>query len=778
MAHAIFRLLSRTLARLPLDDPRRDRLKALVYRRAGRLFERSPNYHDWKRAHPDLAPRTRWPRLEGPPDEAWLGLAEVPARRVEGEPFVVVPVHRGEAETLACIHAARATAPAARIVVVDDATPERRLARRLEERAREGHFELLRNDRNLGYLGSVERGIGFDPTADVVLLNSDCVVHGDWLERLRAAAYSAADWGTVTPLSNCGDIASYPHPQHDQRARLECSLEELDRLAETVNRGLVVEAPTGVGFCLYVKRACLDSVGGFGDVFTAGYGEENDFACRASAAGWRHGLAADVVVRHEGARSFGFRAVGLRRKAASELEARYPDFPARVDEFVSADPLREARERLDAARLHAAAAGDEGAVLLVTHAWGGGVEVHLREFARRYEAEGWSVFVLRFIGEPASPRLRFEPSPGRPRLEDLGALGEVEMGEVEKLGPLIRILRVERVHFHHSGAGGARGAAFVARLAKVHGLPLEATIHDYGCFCPRLHLEGEDGRYCGEPDVEGCGRCLQERGHRFAGRGGLFDLDGYRADYASLLGQAEVVACPTNDVRRRLDCRLEGAALTVCPLPESPLPGPPVEIRERSRARARRWQGGETLRVLVPGALNEQKGARVLFEVAEVARRKRMPLEFRIVGYAREFEKARRAGIRSTGRYEPEDADRILASEVRAPCLVWIPSVAPETWSATLSSALRLGLFPVSFDLGALAERIEEAGRGAVLPLALVDEPERLAEALLALRDEPGTRPGPGPVEPVCNERAGPARSWRPAPLRGRSASEEGGART
>jgi len=177
--------------------------------------------------------------------------------------------------------------------------------------------------------------------------------------------------------------------------------------------------------------------------------------------------------------------------------------------------------------------------------------------------------------------------------------------------------------------------------------------------------------------------------------------------------------------------------------------------------------------VLVPGVLNEQKGARVLFSVAEAARRRKLPLEFRIVGFAREAALARRAGIRSTGRFEPGDADRALARQARAPCLVWLPSVAPETWSATLSSALRLGLFPVSFDLGALAERIEGAGQGATLPLALADDPDGLADALLALRDAPGTRPAPGPIE--ASLRTDRDRAWQPATLRPRSEQAEPG---
>jgi len=46
-----------------------------------------------------------------------------------------------------------------KLVVVDDATPERSLARRLDALASVGQLTLLRNDRNQGFLRSVQRGL-------------------------------------------------------------------------------------------------------------------------------------------------------------------------------------------------------------------------------------------------------------------------------------------------------------------------------------------------------------------------------------------------------------------------------------------------------------------------------------------------------------------------------------------------------------------------------------------------------------------------------------------
>src|SRR3712207_8814600 len=44
---------------------------------------------------------------------------------------------------------------------------------------------------------------------------------------------------------------------------------------------------TGNGFCMYIRRDCLDAVGMLDEeAFPRGYGEENDFCMRATRDGW------------------------------------------------------------------------------------------------------------------------------------------------------------------------------------------------------------------------------------------------------------------------------------------------------------------------------------------------------------------------------------------------------------------------------------------------------------------------------------------------------------
>ena len=182
----------------------------------------------------------------------------------------------------------------------------------------------------------------------------------------------------------------------------------------------MVDIPVGVGFCLYLRRDCLDAVGLFrADVFAQGYGEENDFCLRARHLGWRH-VAAPGAVRRASRR----RVVRPgRRPGQPALQARneallnrlHPGYDRLIAAFSRADPLAEARRRFDLARWRAGASGKRGghkaardkaeSAILVTHDDGGGVERQVGVAAASHRAAGLRPVVLRPAQEPDGPAL-------------------------------------------------------------------------------------------------------------------------------------------------------------------------------------------------------------------------------------------------------------------------------------------------------------------------------------------------------------------------------------
>lgn len=297
---------------------------------------------------------------------------------------IVVPVYRGEAETRRCLESVyrAGVAAAYELVVVDDASPEPGLVDWLSGEAARGRITLLRNPTNLGFVGSVNRGMALHPERDVVLLNSDTEVANDWLDRLSRCAGAAPDIATVTPFSNNATICSYPYDGWPGEVPGQLGLAALDRLFARVHDGVTVELPTAVGFCMFIRRACLQQIGAFdAEAFGRGYGEENDFSLRASKAGWRNVLCADTFVYHRGGVSFGAERDALMAAAGQVLKARHPDYDMRVAGFIGGDPLRPLRDAIDRARV-AAGSEEAAAVLAERHLERDGLRHALGQFER------------------------------------------------------------------------------------------------------------------------------------------------------------------------------------------------------------------------------------------------------------------------------------------------------------------------------------------------------------------------------------------------------------
>ncbi|MBK3732730.1 glycosyltransferase, partial [Azospirillum brasilense] len=442
---------------------------------------------------------------------------------------VIIPVYRGREETLACLRsvfaAAREDGTPHEVIVVDDAGPEPDLSRDLAALAGEGRITLLRNERNLGFPATVNRGLRLHPDRDVVLLNADTLVAGDWLARLRAAAHASDDIGTVTPLSNDATILSYPSGKDRPPPPSPAGAARLDRQARAVNAGLRVELPTAVGFCMYIRRDCLAETGPFEELlFGRGYGEENDFCLRARGLGWRHLGAADVFVAHVGGRSFGRQKTILAARNGRLLERMHPGYDALVQAFIADDPLLTARRRLDLARWAAEEPEPRPpAVLLITLSGRGGVARFVAERVAALRAEGRRVLRLTpETGEdpdappddedendegaiPADPperRCRIEVA-DRPELRDLVFRTR---GEFEDLVTVLRQAGTVAVEIHHTLGHDPAVLGLAARL----GVPYDITVHDYGLICPRVNLVDGNGRYCGEPDLAACERCTAD----------------------------------------------------------------------------------------------------------------------------------------------------------------------------------------------------------------------------------------------------------------------------
>lgn len=261
---------------------------------------------------------------------------------------VVIPVYSGFNATLQTIHSVLSSknTRSFELIVIDDKSPDDDLIHHLKQIASRGLITLIRNGQNLGFAATVNKALSLHPRRDIILLNSDTVVHGDWADRL--AAHAVEGVATVTPFSNNASLCSLPRILEANSLPPGVSTRVLDRLCAKLNSGQAVEIPTGIGFCMYVARKAVQATGAF-DVktFGKGYGEDNDFCLRALKKGFRNLHALDVFVFHEGAVSFGTRSAQAAARPLAKLYRKHPKAKAKLRRFAIADPALAARQRID-----------------------------------------------------------------------------------------------------------------------------------------------------------------------------------------------------------------------------------------------------------------------------------------------------------------------------------------------------------------------------------------------------------------------------------------------
>ncbi len=271
---------------------------------------------------------------------------------------IIIPIYRNHALTRRCLESVLHNPDPyiGAIHLINDATPEPELRHYCRQIAREERVKLTEHAENQGFVVSVNEGFKLAGDRDLVILNSDAEVPKNWLSRLKAAADKNPKSASIVPFSNNATICSYPNFLEDNDLPGGLSLEELDALFADANAGQVTEIPTGVGFCMYLRRAAIDDVGLFdAGAFGRGYGEENDWCLRATEKGWRHLLAEDVFVYHAGGSSFGIEASDYQANALAVISERYPDYEQQIAAFIEADPLESARFAVDTARPDVAA---------------------------------------------------------------------------------------------------------------------------------------------------------------------------------------------------------------------------------------------------------------------------------------------------------------------------------------------------------------------------------------------------------------------------------------
>lgn len=630
---------------------------------------------------------------------------------------VVVPVYNAPDDVRACVDSVLAhLRPDVRLVLIDDASPDPRIGEYFAELEARAHPQvvLLRNDENLGFTGTANRGMALS-RADVILLNSDTLVTHGWLDAIMHCVATDPRIGTITPFSNNAEICSFPRFCENNGWPLDADPEPVRRAIADASVPTYPDLPTGVGFCMFVRRALLDEVGGFDMAFGKGYGEENDLCLRAHAAGWRNVLADNAFVVHTGGRSFAGQKTALGARNMEILLARHPHYLDLVRAYIAADPLRPLRE-IAAMRLAVNAAPGRG-VLHVIHHHGGGTETHVRALIaasrdrwRHYLAiaveDRWQVEEHRADGTVVSfDMTRGEHEPWRDFVSGIcGSFG------------------IALIHLHNISA--CRDGILTA-LADPP-VPYGYTVHDLNFACPTITFHGADGMYCGAPeDPAVCARCLaaQPAFDRV-------DIVAWRDRHRGLVQGAAFRIAPSQWAAQTLTRYFPSRPVNVIAhgAPEG------VPVRQPGVRTMVMLPRDDIPTVALLGAIGPDKGARRIERLAQLTRESGAPVRFVLIGYM-DVEhgpwQADDAVFTVHGRYAPGDLPELLDHYRVA--LVLYPSAGPETFSYTLTEAWAAGRPVLVPPIGALAERVGDSGAGWVMTDAEWRDERAMLARLVAL---------------------------------------------
>ncbi len=633
---------------------------------------------------------------------------------------VVVPVYNAPDDVRQCVASVLATLrPDVRLVLIDDASPQAGVAAFFAEMEQRAHPQvvLLRNDVNQGFTGTANRGMGLS-RADVILLNSDTIVTAGWLDALMHCAATDPRIGTITPFSNNAEICSFPD---FCVANAWPADGNADRVAAAMAEAAVPtypDLPTGVGFCMFVRRALLDAIGEFDPAFGLGYGEENDFCLRAAAAGWRNVLADNAFVVHTGGRSFEGQKAWLGPRNMALLLERHPHYLDMVHAYIAADPLRPLRAAA-ALRLAVATTPDRG-VLHVIHHHGGGTETHVRALIhasrdrwRHYLAiavgDYWQVEEHRPYGGTITFKfLRTDHEPWR-----------------DFVGGICATFGVALIHLHNISA--CRDGILTA--LEDPPVPFGYTVHDLNFACPTITFLDASGFFCGaQTDPAVCGRCL-------AAQPSFVDVDivDWRLRHHALLARAAFRIAPSHWVAAMLQRYFADCPATVI------AHGAPTDVAVPVASLPLTVPDDGIPTVALLGAIGPDKGARRIERLVALARERNVPLRFVLIGYMDvEHGPVQSPDARFTvhGRYAASELPALLDHYRVA--LVLFPSAGPETFSYTLTEGWSAGRPAVVPPIGALAERVQGSGAGVVLTDEEWRDEARMLERLVAVLGDAG----------------------------------------
>ncbi|ACX52248.1 glycosyl transferase family 2 [Ammonifex degensii KC4] len=267
---------------------------------------------------------------------------------------IIIPVFNQLSFTKRCLESIRNfTSLPYELIIIDNGSTDETSAFLKSQK----DLKVITNESNRGFGPAVNQGLALARGEYLVVLNNDTLVTPGWLEELLYALKTGPAAGLAGPVTNyASGPQCIPVPYQPDN---EESIVTFARERAVAYKGKIREVFRLVGFCLAIRRAVVEKIGGFDPRFATGNFEDDDFCLRARLAGFRLYIAEGAFIHHYGHQTFVGAGLDFAARMAENwrrfkekwgldparpVEMGYPaDLPARLkfDRALHYEPLHE-----------------------------------------------------------------------------------------------------------------------------------------------------------------------------------------------------------------------------------------------------------------------------------------------------------------------------------------------------------------------------------------------------------------------------------------------------
>lgn len=618
--------------------------------------------------------------------------------------LIIVPIFNALDALRECVTSVlEYTNGAYRLALINDGSSDPAVSIFLAELQGYPNTEIYSNDRNLGFTNTVNRGLAMAGNSDVVILNSDTVVGPGWNSSLRIAAYWYQNGGTATAVSNNAGPYSVPRAAGKNLIPESYSRQQW---ARALNQGATrsyVTAPTGHGFCMYIRNDCMSAVGKLdANAFPRGYGEENDFCLRAGSMGWVHVLDQSTYIYHRSSASFGGEKDSLLKQGRAVIDARYPSYTERVRHFVNGRPYLGVKSQIKALLEYVAEhkLNPRPRILYVLATKTGGTPQTNQDLMTNVSNE-FETFVL-YSNARKIDLMQFKDG-AYVTIESAVLGAEITVDphlSVEYDAILLKWLvgySIDIVHVRHMGWHSTGLVDTVKSLR----LPLVFSFHDFYTVCPTVKLLDSQNTYCGGECTKAEGDCRYDlwRSEKFPVLKNVFIKD-WRNIYKNVLSKCDAFVTTSPFAKAVLIKNYPFLERRLFPVIPHGRDFHEFIFSDKKLAFDR------PLKLLFPGNITSAKGGDLISRIS--ANSVKLNIEVHILGKVAKDVDVQNCVLH--GEYARENfVEKCKEIDADIGCIF---SIWPETFCHTLTELWAAGLPVIGFDIGAVGDRIKETGGG------------------------------------------------------------------